>query len=181
MEGAGQFMWGPFLLQTLIAAVLSGSIVGLALKTFLDRAVEKHRFTRDWKERSLSTLVGPVVMHLNRTSQVAARYRSKSFKEPTTSYFDAKLMRDSNEKVRLILLSNGHLLPEDLRTHADTLVAHYDVWVRRFDAKVELEVPEADSTFDVGFADLPFPSEAAIAFRDSYQQLRSELYGVESG
>lgn len=147
MDSSETFVWGPFIAQTFVATLLSGSIVGFILKFLADRKVEKHRFTRDWKERSLSTVVGPVVMHLGRTSHVAARYQ-KTHREKTASYFDAKLMRDSNESLRSILLSNGHLLPEDLRSHAHALVAHYDVWLRRFDAKVALEKPDTDSSFD---------------------------------
>ncbi len=171
--------WGSLIAQTLIATLLSGAIVGVLLKAFVDRKLEKHRFTRDWKEQSLSTVVGPVVMHLDRTSKVAARYQ-RTYKEKTTSYFDAMLMRDSNEAVRSILLSNGHLLPEDLRTHAHALVAHYDIWLRRFDAKEALEKPDADSSFDVGFAEVRFPEAAANAFQSSYGRLREELYDVKS-
>jgi hypothetical protein len=177
MDNPESFMWGSFITQTLVATLLSGSIVGLLLKILIDRSMEQHRFTRDWKEQSLSIVVGPVVMHLDRTSQVAVRYQ-RTHKERTTSYFDALLMKDSNEAVRSILLSNGHLLPEDLRGHAHALVAHYDVWLRRFDAKVALEHPTADSSFDVGFAEVPFPEDAAKAFRDSYERLREDLYGV---
>ena len=179
MDDPTSFIWSEFLVQTLVTTLLSGSIVGFFLKSLVDRRVEQHRFTRDWKEQSLSVVVGPVVMHLNRTYQVATRYK-KTSKERTTSYFDATLMQDSNESVRTILLSNGHLIPERLRSHAHNLVAHYDVWLRRFDAKVALEKPEADSLFDVGFAEIPFPREAAEAFREVYDELRKDLYDVTS-
>jgi hypothetical protein len=173
--------WGPFILQTLVATLLSGSIVGFVLKVLVDRRVEKQRFERDWKERSLSVVVGPVVMHLNRTAKVAARYSTTTFKEKTTSYFEAQLMKDSNESVRSILLSNGHLIPADLRAHAHALVAHYDVWLRRFDEKVAQTRPGADAVFDVGFAEVPFPRESADAFELAYKKLRLELYGVSEG
>lgn len=172
--------WGPLVAQTLITTALSGSIVGFILKSLVDRRLERHRFTRDWKERSLSTVVGPVVMHLDRTARVAARFREKTHKEKTTSYFDAKFMRDSNESVRSTLLSHGHLLAEDLRIHAHALMAHYDVWLRRFDAKVALEKPDADSFFDVGFAEVSFPGDAAMAFQASYEKFREELYGIKA-
>jgi hypothetical protein len=171
------FNWGPFILQTLLATLLSGSIIGLLLKAFVDRRIERSRFTRDWKEQALARLIGPVVMHLNRTLHVRNRYQ-KTYAKKTASYFDARLMRDSNEAVRAILLSNGHLIPDELREHAHALVAHYDVWLQRFDAKVELEKPSAESTFDVGFAEVPFPREAAASFEQAYGRLREELYGV---
>lgn len=179
MNSPESFLWGSFIAQTLIATLLSGSIVGFVLKVFVDRRMEKHRFARDWKEQSLSKVIGPVIMHLDRTSQASARYQT-TYREKTTSYFDARLMRDSNEAVRAILLSNGHLLPEELRTHAHALVAHYDVWLRRFDAKVALENPDATASFDVGFAEVAFPRSAVKAFQESYVKLREELYGVKA-
>lgn len=105
--------WESFILQTLVATLLSGSIVGLILRIFIDRRMEKLRFARAWKEEALSTLVGPVVMHLDRSNKLAVRYQTTS-KKQGTSYFEARLMRDSNEAVRKILLENGHLLPEEL-------------------------------------------------------------------
>lgn len=57
-------MWDAYIVQTLVSTLLSGSIVGLILKVLVDRRMEKHRFTRDWKERALSVIVGPVIMHL---------------------------------------------------------------------------------------------------------------------
>jgi hypothetical protein len=172
--------WGPFVLQTLITTILSGSIVGLFLKGWLDRRMEAERFTRDWKEKSLSLLIGPVVMHLDRTKHVATRYRKTTYAQKTTSYFEAQLMRDSNKAIRELLLSNGHLLPEELRVPAHKLVAHYDVWLRRFDAKVAQEHPDAASTFDVGFAQPTFPDDAAQEFKASFETLRKDLYHVDA-
>lgn len=176
MDILANFYWGPFIAQALVATLLSGSIVGLILKFLLDRKVDKHHFTRDWKERSLSIVVGPVVMHLNRTDHVAERYRTTTHKLKKTSYFDAKLMRDSNESLRSILLSNGHLLPRDLREHAHKLVAHYDEWLRNYD--MEVAKHDAESSFNVGFAKERFPKDAAKAFQAWYDRLQEELYGI---
>ena len=170
--------WGSLVLQTLITAILSGSIVGLFLKGWLDRRMEVERSTRDWKEKSLSLLVGPVVMHLDRTKHVASRYSTTTFGQESTSFFEAQIMRESNKAIRELLLSNGHLLPEHLRRPAHALVEHYDVWLRRFDEKEAREKPDAASTFDVGFAQPEFPSDDAQKFNASYEALRKELYGV---
>ena len=168
--------WTLFIVQTLIATLLSGSIVGLVLKAFLDRNLEKHRFIRDWKERSLASVVGPVVMHLDRTKQVADRYRSRTHQQIKTSYLEAELLKDSNQSVQSILLSNGHLLPAALQIHAHRLVAHYDVWLRRF-KELAASKPDADAPFDVGFSEIKFPEDAAEAFKESFQMLQEELYG----
>src|ERR687892_28776 len=114
--------WGSLVLQTLITAILSGSIVGLFLKGWLDRRMEVERSTRDWKEKSLSLLVGPVVMHLDRTKHVASRYSTTTFGQESTSFFEAQIMRESNKAIRELLLSNGHLLPEHLRRPEEGVV-----------------------------------------------------------
>lgn len=159
--------WGVFLGQTFLATLLSASIIGI----FVNYAIEETRFTRDWKERSLSEVVGPVVMHLDRTARVADRYS-----DHPASYLEAQIMRDSNEAVRSILLRNGHLIPTNLVVHAHKLVEHYDVWIRRFDEKVARENPTPDIRFDVGFSNPGFPEDAQIAFKESFVLLRMELY-----
>ena len=159
--------WGVFVSQTLVAALLSAGIIGM----FVQCAIEDTRFTRDWKERSLGEVVGPAVMHLDRTARVAQRYRKKP-----VSYFAARIMRESNEEVRSILLKNGHLIPEDLREHAHRLVEHHDVWILRFDEKVAREQPNQDTPFDVKFATPEFPDDAGAAFKQSYALLRKDLY-----
>ena len=101
MTAPDAFSWGPLIVQTLVATLLSGSIVGLGLKAMVDRHFERARLTRDWQEKSLSLLIGPVVMHLARTQATAERYQ-RTFNAKTKSYFDAQLMRDSNlERVDL--------------------------------------------------------------------------------
>ena len=183
------------LLSGIIAGITSGTLISAILGILLHRAkttIEKeveNQFTkalevfksaREWKEKSLSELLGPVVMHLGRTSRVAERYSTTTYKEKGKSYSDAMLMKESNEAVRSILLSNGQFLPENLRSQAHKLVAHYDLWESRFDAKVEKEKPTADSVFDIGFTEEPFPEDAVKAFQDSYESLRYELYDVKA-
>lgn len=178
----------------IIAGVTSGTVISLILGVLLHRAkttIEKEvegqfnkafevfKSAREWKEKALANLIGPVVMHLERTSRVADRYSRQTFKEKGKSYSDAMLMRESNDAVRSILLANGHLVPENLRVPAHKLVAHYDLWINRFDTKFEKEKPTADSVFDVGFAEEPFPKDAVKAFQDSYEGLRGELYDIK--
>jgi hypothetical protein len=179
MGTAESFLTNTFFVQTLITTLLSGSIVGLVLKAFIDRRMDKARTTREWKDKALALLISPVVMHLGRTSEVADRYQTSSGKK-TKSFFDAHLMRDSNLQVRSLLIANGHLLPESLRAHAHRLIAHYDVWIAIFDEKVALEKPHAESMFDIGFVAVAFPVAASEAFTVEYAALREELYGVRA-
>jgi hypothetical protein len=172
-----EIAWTPLVIQTLTAAVLSGSVVGIVLKTIIDRRLEKERINREWKEKALSTLIGPLVMHLFRTDALSHLYQS-TFNKKTRSYFHAQLMRESNKAVRSLLLANGHLLPSSLITHAKDLIEHYDVWLARFDEKETLEKPGPESMFDMGFVEVRFPLAARDAFFQEYGSLRNELYGV---
>lgn len=176
---AAEIAWGPLVIQTLTAAVLSGSVVGIALKTIIDRRLDRERINRAWKEASLSSLLGPLVMHLVRTDALSHLYQS-TFHERARSFFHAQLMRESNLAVRALILANGHLLPASLLTHAQDLIKHYDVWLARFDEKAALEKPGPESTFDMGFVEVRFPLEARDAFLSEYASLRKELYGVDA-
>lgn len=173
-----EIAWIPLLIQTLIAALISGSVVGIVLKALLDRKFEKERINREWKEKSLATLLGPVVMHLMRTDALSHLYQS-TFNARSKSYFHAQLMRESNRAVRSLILANGHLIPVSLLTHAQEMIKHYDVWLARFDEKRALEKPDADSTFDLGFVEIRFPVAARDAFFEKYATTRQELYGVD--
>lgn len=181
-------------LTSLVAGVTSGSVISLIAGFFLHKtkteiekrienrfkeALEVFKSEREWKEQTLSQLLGPVVMHLERTSRVADRYRETTYCQVGKSWFDAKLLKESNNKVKSILLANGHLLPNDLIDSAHQLVAHYDLWESRFDAKVLKEEPDAESIFDIGFTEQEFPRDAVEKFRQSYNNLRTELYSID--
>ncbi|MFP5409512.1 MAG: hypothetical protein ACLGG6_00930 [Gammaproteobacteria bacterium] len=173
-----EFVWAPQLIQTLIAAVLSGSVVGIIVNWFVQRRLDRERGNRAWKEAALSTLLGPLVMHLIRTDALSHLYQS-TFRERTRSFFHAQLMRESNLAARALLLANGHLLPAPLLPHAQSLIQHYDIWLARFDEKQALENPGPESRFDMGFVEVPFPVDARDAFLAEYAALRKALYRVQ--
>ncbi len=179
------------LLRSIVAGAASGSVIAAILglvfhqrKATIENAV-KHQFAetleefkskRGWKEESLAELIAPVVMHLGRTSTVSDRYSVQTFKKAGVSYADAQIMRESNEAVRMILLSKGHLLPEELRETAHVLIAHYDEWLIRFDTTLRNVESATTSKFDVGFPNVDFPDDAGNAFQAAYDRLRAELY-----
>ena len=168
----------PQLIQTLIAAVLSGSVVGIVVNGFVQRRLDRERGNRAWKEASLSTLLGPLVMHLIRTDALSHLYQS-TFHERSRSFFHAQLMCKSNLAARTLLLANGHLLPAPLLPHAQALIRHYDVWLARFDEKQALENPGPESRFDMGFVEVRFPVDARDAFLEAFAALRAELYRTQ--
>jgi len=179
----------------IVAGLTSGTVVALIIGFLLHRAkttigqevenrfkeaLEVFKSEREWKEASLSKLLGPVVMHLERTLRVSDRYSKTTYNVAGKSYPDAMLMKESNEAIRSILLTNGHLIPENLLSKAHTLVAHYDLWLSRFILKFNKEKPTVDSVFDIGFAEEPFPEDAVRAFKSAYASMRNELYKVNA-
>ena len=58
MANDGRNTWRVFIAQTLVVAVLGAGIIGAVVQS----AVEESRFTRGWKERSLSEVIRPAVM-----------------------------------------------------------------------------------------------------------------------
>lgn len=167
--------------QTFLATLLSSSLVGIGVTAWIERSTEQQRFTRDWRERSLVEVVGPVTMHLSRTSHIAELYREGGHREKGTSYLQAQLLRESNERVRSILISRGHLIPDSLQSHARALVRHYDAWLLRFDAELAGRAGEPlslDAKFDIGFSRPEFPEDAPAAFEQVHRRLRAELYGL---
>lgn len=83
MEREERKSWWIFIVQTAIAALLSAGIIG----AFVQYAIDQAQFKQQWQERALSEVVGPVVMHLDRTKRVAARYSKRP-----VSYFDAQVL-----------------------------------------------------------------------------------------
>ena len=175
--------------RLVLAGLLSGGVIA-ALMTLVAHKYQTHteeaikaefaeiRSARAWREKILATVVGPVVMHLDRTDRVSRRYRQDAAKKKP-SYLDARTMRESNEAVRAILLANGHLIPEELREHSHRLIEHYDVWIRRFDEKAAAGTPAPDTPFDIQFVEPRFPRDATDAFRRVYESMRGELLGLE--
>ena len=177
--------------SSLVAGVASGSVISLILGFALhrarvgiekeienrfDEALEIFKSEREWKEKSLYQLLAPLVMHLERTSRIANRYRKITYRERGKSWFDAKLLKESNNTIKSILLSSGHLLPANLIEPANELVEHYDLWESRFDEKVLQESPNEESIFDVGFTEKEFPRHAVDEFKKAFDNLRTELY-----
>lgn len=174
------------ILQSIIAAVLSGSVIsatlgivfnrrGKAIEAGIHEELEKRmamfESKRVWKEASLSDLLGPINMQLDRTERAFRRYRSKNI------YLESKILREGNLTIRDLLLSNGHLIPPDLLEDAGKLIEHFDRWLEEFE-KLRLEKnPENDTPFVfVGPKGFPFPRESAGRFQERFQELWIELY-----
>jgi len=177
------------LLRAIVAALVSGSMVaavlGLTFQRWVTRSQQeiKLRFDqlaevassqRQWKERSLCELLGPVFMQLDRTEKAFRRWDSQNL------YLEAKVVRVGNETIRNLLLDKGHLIPPDLLDAAGLLVEHYDRWLEEFDKLRGSSEPNLGERFvfvGIGERAIPFPSEAARRFQQRFREAWDELYG----
>ena len=161
--------------QLIATAVISGGVVStviaLIFKGFLTKIEAEVRSKRNWKEDSVSELLAPINMQLDRTKRAFRRWNSKNL------YLEAKVVRAGNEIIRDLLLSKGHLIPPELLEDAGKLIEHYDVWLEKFDSQRVSENPGLETEFIfVGPDGFPFPSEAEKNFQNKYKEYWEELY-----
>lgn len=143
------------------------------IKSHFDHQLNVILSVRGWKQQSLSELLGPLVMHFERTMSAYKRWDGKNL------FLEAQIVRQGNQTIRDTLLAKGHLIPPHLIPHATKLVVHYDVWMEAFDRIRGQTSPAADTHFVfAGPAGYPFPREAEAAFKAEFTRLQSELYGV---
>jgi hypothetical protein len=162
--------------QLVVAALISGavasSIIGVIFRRYVTRVEQEVRSQRAWKERSLTELLGPVNMQLERTERAFHRWTKKNL------YLEAKVVGEGNRIVRDLLLQKGHLIPPDLLGEAAKLVEHYDVWLEKYETQRLAEKPHLEAPFTfVGPQGYPFPKGSANSFQQRFQELWKELYG----
>ena len=92
-----------------------------------EKNIEEFKSTREKKEEMLSELIGPVVMHLHRTSRAFNRYKEKN------EFLEAEVLYKGNLAIRDILLNKGYLLDKKMIKHAIDLIEHYDAWMEEFE------------------------------------------------
>jgi hypothetical protein len=143
------------------------------IKSHFDQQFNVFKSTREWKQQSLSELLGPLNMHFERTKAAFDRWNGKNI------FLEAQIVRQGNQTIRDILLAKGHLIPPGLVPHATKLIVHYDVWMEAFDRIRGETSPSRDTPFVfVGPAGYPFPHAAEEAFKLEFKRLQRELYGV---
>jgi Zn-dependent M32 family carboxypeptidase len=132
-----------------------------------EKNIEEFKSTREKKEEMLSELIGPVVMHLHRTSRAFNRYKEKN------EFLEAEVLYKGNLAIRDILLDKGYLLDKKMIKHAIDLIEHYDAWMEEFE-RHKFDVVEFVFAGPRGY---PFPRNAEKAFINACESLKSELYG----
>jgi hypothetical protein len=145
-----------------------------SVKAEHDRSLAVFTSERAWKESSVSELLGPMTLQLDRTNRAFQRYRGKN------DYLEAKVLREGNLTIRDLLLGKAHLIPPDLLDDAGRLVEHYDRWLEKFEELRGEKSPKLNEQFVfVGPDGYPFPGDAEMRFRQRYRELWNELYTKE--
>lgn len=173
--------------QLLLAGLLSGgflaAILGFLLleqstriaeevRAEVQAAMEVARTRREWREQSLSELMGPIYMNLGRTKSAFDRWSEKNL------YLESKVIAKGNEAILTLLLTKSYLIPPELRNCANQLIQHYDVWLEEFKRKRLAEQPDLESTFVfAGPKGFPFPRECGTAFREKFEEMWVASYG----
>jgi hypothetical protein len=91
------------------------------------------------------------------------------------------MLYESNRRNREIILANGHLVPDELLESANCLVAHYDIWLKRYEATLGERKLRPDEKFELGFADLSFepcsefPKSSSEKFRQVFERFRKDV------
>jgi hypothetical protein len=159
-----------------LSGVLSGSVMAALLGLVLARRTDLFRPRRTWKERSVSELLGPLHMQLERTGRAYKSYLSRR------TFLEAKVLHQGNLAIRDLLLKTPHLIPPALLEDAARLVEHYDRWLEEYERLRSAENPDLETPFVfVGPEGFRFPSDAEARFHEVYKNYWNELYGEGNG
>lgn len=90
--------WRPWLTQTILVGVFSGTCLGALMTAWRNRRFERAQLRRDALERMLSQFLAPVSMQLARSKRSSEAYHI-SYGDKGRSYFHAKLMRGAIHSV----------------------------------------------------------------------------------
>ena len=71
----------------------------------------------------------------------------QAYVKNNNSFLYAKILRDCNEAIRELLLSNVHFLPSEIRHHAIALLHPIDVWCALWDFVEKSEMPAQTDAF----------------------------------
>lgn len=178
------------MLSLLAAGVISGTVIATIIELLNKKRSEeiiskvknqydqflldfKSRF--QWKEKSISELLGPINIQLKRTKRAYDRYNSQNL------YLEANVLKEGNKIIRDLLLNKSYLIPNEIQLDAELLIEHYDRWLEEFNKIRNDKKPDLEKEFVfVGPSGYPFPSKSAETFQKMYLQIWNELYGDNS-
>ena len=162
---------------TIVAALFAGSIGGAVISEWSTYTQTMEAKERVWKEQQLAKVIGPVVMHLDRTERNYLAYR-----DDRNNPQKAERLKNTNNAVRKVLIDFGYLLPYDLIAKAQCLVYHYDDWEHRYTQA--LEGHKRGRPFKIKNSSTKscasFPKGHEDAFHFAYCRLHQELSPTET-
>ena len=164
------------IIVSFLVGTLGAGIASAVIKKRFDTELRVWGSQRDWKERAVAELLGPVYLQLARTRLAFARWRKQNL------YLEASVVRAGNLAIRDLLLAKPHLIPPGLREPASALVVHYDVWLEAFDRWRGEHAAEAEARPAFVFAGpegFPFPRDAEARFNEVFEQYWSDLYAAD--
>ncbi len=118
-----------------------------------------------------SALLDELLLPLHEHFQ-SARAAYQAYLDEGRTFLHAASLRRVNLSARALLLGKGHLLPADLQACAAALIAHYDIWLRLWDAHAERTRPAPGDLFAFANA-ATYPREAEQQLEQLYEALRS--------
>lgn len=176
------------ILTALLSASVMGAIVTAILNVLFRQRLEKistdiknqsdklsliYKSRYSWQEASIAGLLGPVNMLLYRTEIAFRRLQAHN------TFVEAKILKESNEKIRDLLLQQSHLIPAVLQEDANQLLTHYDRYLEEFERLRGADAVPSDEPFVfVGPKGFPFPRASADKFQAYYRELWQQLYGA---
>ncbi len=162
--------WANVALSFAVGTVGAG-IVG----AIFARRMEVWKSRKNFEERSVAELLGPVDIQLERTKRAFDRWQQSNL------FLEALVVRTGNLAVRDLLITKPHLIPPELREDASALILHYDVWLEEFERlRVTSKADENQAGYVfAGPKGFGFPVGADEKFRNAYRALWNRLYGAK--
>lgn len=122
----------------------------------------------DERTGQLLKFLGQASMQFKRSEVAYANYMRDGRK-----FIHARILKACNDELRSLLLKYGHLLSEPLRDDAVTLIAHYDIWIERWNALEQRQHVALDDAF-VFENEHRFPKEAAQRLERAFENTRED-------
>lgn len=114
-----------------------------------------------------SELLTPMMIQLQRTRDAFYRWTDKNL------FLESEIVRKGNQAVRDLLIGKAHLIPSDLVSDAQALIAHYDRWLEKYERVRGGSTPDLDTPFIFTGPDgSPFPVDAEKHFIERFEKLK---------
>ncbi len=166
-------IFGSSLITSIVSFFLLKKTERITAEVKKDFEFLKEKLLTDlqWKQ-SACKIMGEIYFHLFRTRKAFDRY---SMIKKQNKFLEVEVIKNSNQKIRDLILEKGYLIHPDLTKEANKLIEHYDVWLEKYNL-LRLEKDVDVLHIYVGPDGFKFPDEAEDKFKKYYLKLWRELY-----